>query len=95
MRYTDEASSTRTPLCRGRKTVQKPTNPCGDNCYVLLSSELARGVNEPCGSKANTGESDCEWMDAEQSLLRAVYVIHLNNYCAIADILMTKTCKQV
>ncbi|XP_067123656.1 histone-lysine N-methyltransferase EZH2 isoform X1 [Centruroides vittatus] len=69
-----------------------------------LNSSFSKGKNNPCMTDEsysmmmpplNSTELDVEWSGAEQSLFRVLWRVFYNNYCAISQIMMGKTCSQV
>jgi [histone H3]-lysine27 N-trimethyltransferase EZH2 len=65
---------------KGETSVKEQPNNTS-TCFSLIGS-IAPGDN-------------VEWTGADQSLFRALQKVFLNNYCAMAQNLITKTCQQV
>jgi len=66
---------------KGRNTLR------GLGAAAVVDSQLARDINpEGCPD---------EWTGAEQSLFRVLYRVFPANHCAIAQMLVTKLCRQV
>uniref|UniRef100_A0A4W3HIC3 Histone-lysine N-methyltransferase EZH2 n=1 Tax=Callorhinchus milii TaxID=7868 RepID=A0A4W3HIC3_CALMI len=59
------------------------------------SSEANSRCQTPVKMKLTADLSDVEWSGAEASLFRVLHGTYYNNFCAIAKLLGTKTCRQV
>ncbi|GCB61847.1 histone-lysine N-methyltransferase EZH2 [Scyliorhinus torazame] len=59
------------------------------------SSEANSRCQTPVKMKLTSDLSDVEWSGAEASLFRVLHGTYYNNFCAIAKLLGTKTCRQV
>merc|ERR1719189_2850629 len=68
-------------------SMQQPPNPASD--IPKVDASLAKSIN-PFKDQPNE-----VWTGAEQSLFRVLVQVFLQNYCAIAQTLITKSCKQV
>uniref|UniRef100_A0A4W3HGR2 [histone H3]-lysine(27) N-trimethyltransferase n=1 Tax=Callorhinchus milii TaxID=7868 RepID=A0A4W3HGR2_CALMI len=85
---------------RGRhpNSTSRPSTPT-INLSEAKDTDSDREANSRCQTpvkmKLTADLSDVEWSGAEASLFRVLHGTYYNNFCAIAKLLGTKTCRQV
>ncbi|CAH1788185.1 unnamed protein product [Owenia fusiformis] len=99
-----------TPSMTNRKTseLKTPTEPCGDCCYMhnkkareserTEAQEDLTSDDKSCSDSSSSSSeelSNVTWTGAEESMFRVVFDLQRNNYCGMAKLIGTKTCKQV
>ena len=81
---------TKTPQDSGNEASSEDSNDSSHcskdipfkNSFLAASADLVDPTDE-------------EWTGSDQSFFRALYKVYLNNYCAIAEAMLVKTCQQV
>lgn len=74
--------------------------PCGPDCFSHISTIQSSLMNasKDYGIKmqnVETKSTDGHWYGQDITLYHLLQPIYGNNHCIIADILQTKTCKEV
>lgn len=91
----------------GNEASSEDSNDSNSSDSKDFAAAAAPKDNSAAVSSANTNDmsllidmmaaknGECEWTGSDQSLFRALHKVFLNNYCAIARTMLTKTCQQV
>ncbi|XP_031623448.1 histone-lysine N-methyltransferase E(z) isoform X2 [Contarinia nasturtii] len=74
----------------GSKDFTGPATKDGPSVSTTNTDDMSSLVELLC-----TKNDECEWTGSDQSLFRALHKVFLNNYCVIAQTMLTKTCQQV
>lgn len=83
-------SSSRESKDQKAAATNKDTNGDVNVAPALTNDGLAKLI-----ANLTTTDAKCDWNGADQSLFRTLHKMYTTNYCSIALIMLTKTCKQV
>lgn len=98
-----EADKKKTPPESGNETSSDDSNDSRES----KDNPTSKDATAPAASSSSTAEispliglmatlsADGKWTGADQSMFRALHKVFLNNYCVIAQSMLTKTCQQV
>lgn len=96
-----EADKKKTPPESGNETSSEDSNDSRESKDNAASKD-ATGASSSSTAEISpliglmaTLSADGKWTGADQSMFRALHKVFLNNYCVIAQTMLTKTCQQV
>lgn len=97
-----EADKKKTPPESGNETSSDDSNDSRESKDNLTNKDATGAAASsstaeisPLIGLMSTLSADGKWTGSDQSMFRALHKVFLNNYCVIAQTMLTKTCQQV